>query len=150
MAHWLESARRDDEARGVIWPVIDPEHAAKAGIAWHIFPNLSISQGQTFALCYRVRPFGHDPDKCIFEAYVLERFPEGKEPKTEWVYAETCVEKWRSVLMQDFDNMSQVQKGMKSRGFRGTLPNPKQEQPVSNFHRNLAHYMGTEGPRPLK
>jgi hypothetical protein len=80
----------------------------------------------------------------------MERYPEGKEPKTEWVYAEpTDVEKWRSVLVQDFANMSEVQKGMRSRGFRGALPNPKQEQPVSNFQRNLAIYMGTGGLRPL-
>ena len=116
-----------------------------------MFPNLSIAHGYTFALCYRVRPHGYNPDKCIFEAYVLERFPNGQEPETEWVYAEaTDVEKWRSVLMQDFANMGEVQRGMKSRGFRGTLPNPKQEQPVSNFHRNLANYMGTGEPRPLK
>jgi nitrite reductase/ring-hydroxylating ferredoxin subunit len=150
MAHWLESARRDDAARGVIWPEIDPDHMAKCGIAWHIFPNLSLLFGQTFALCYRARPFGHDPDKCIFEVAVIERYPERHEPKTEWVYAEpTEVEKWRSVLVQDFHNMAEVQKGMKCRGFRGTLPNPKQERPVTNFHRNLAAYMGTGGPKPL-
>jgi phenylpropionate dioxygenase-like ring-hydroxylating dioxygenase large terminal subunit len=151
MAHFIQSVQRDDAARGVIWPKVDPEHYAKSGIAWHVFPNLSIAHGYTFALCYRVRPHGYNPDKCIFEAYVLERFPNGQEPKTEWVYAEaTDVEKWRSVLMQDFANMGEVQRGMKSRGFRGTLPNPKQEQPVSNFHRNLANYMGTGEPRPLK
>ena len=43
--------------------------------------------------------------------------------------------------------MSEVQKGMKSRGFRGTLPNPHQEQKVTNFHRNLADYMGRGAPR---
>ena len=31
---------------------------------------------------------------------------------------------------------------MKSRGFRGTLPNPHQEQKVTNFHRNLADLHG--------
>jgi phenylpropionate dioxygenase-like ring-hydroxylating dioxygenase large terminal subunit len=63
MAHFLESARCDDAARGVIWPNVDPEHYAMCGIAWHVFPNLSISHGYTFALCYRVRPHGYDPDK---------------------------------------------------------------------------------------
>ena len=151
MAHFLESARRDDAARGVTWPDIDPDHYARSGIAWNVFPNLSIAHGYTFALCYRARPHGHDPDKCIFEASVLERFPQGGEPKTEWVFAEpTDVQKWRSVLIQDFANMSEVQRGMKCRGFRGTLPNPRQEQPVINFHRNLARYMGTGAPRPLK
>ena len=145
--HWLASARADDAKRGVIWPKISPENMAEAGLAWHIFPNMSVLQGVTFALCYRARPYGDDPNKCIFESYALERFPEGQEPKTEWVYAEPTAEKWGSVLAQDFSNMSEVQKGMKSRGFRGTLPNPHQERKVTNFHRNLADYMGTGAPR---
>ena len=67
------------------WPEIPPEIMAEAGLAWSLFPNQNILQGVTFALCYRARPYGDDPDKCIFEAYALERFPEGEEPKTEWV-----------------------------------------------------------------
>ncbi|MGH8630762.1 MAG: SRPBCC family protein, partial [Burkholderiales bacterium] len=66
----------------------------------------------------------------------------GQEPKTEWVYAEPTGEKWGKVLAQDFANMAAVQRGMKSRGFRGTLPNPHQERKVTNFHRNLVEYMG--------
>jgi hypothetical protein len=39
---------------------------------------------------------------------------------------------------------------MKSSGFRGTLPNPHQEQKVINLHRNLAHFMkGWGAPKPL-
>src|ERR1700678_2831247 len=73
--------------------------------------------GITFALCYRARPYGGDPHKCIFESYAIERFPEGREPKTNWVYAEPTGEKWGSVLAQDFSNMAWVQKGMRSRAF---------------------------------
>jgi hypothetical protein len=46
--------------------------------------------------------------------------------------------------------MAAVQKGMHSRGFRGTLPNPHQERKVTNFHRNLGRYMGAGAPRLLK
>ncbi len=148
--HWLASARADDAARGVQWPDITPEQMAQAGLAWHVFPNMAILQGITFALCYRARPYGDDPSKCIFESYAIERFPEGEEPKTEWVYAEATAEKWGAVLAQDFGNMAEVQRGMKSRGFRGTLPNPHQEQKITNFHRNLARYMGTGGPVKLE
>ncbi|HET8883287.1 MAG TPA: aromatic ring-hydroxylating dioxygenase subunit alpha [Solimonas sp.] len=148
--HWLKRAREDDAARGVEWPDITPEQQGKAGLAWSVFPNMSILQGITFALCYRARPYGDDPDKCIFESYAIERFPEGEEPKTEWVYAEATKEKWGLVLSQDFSNMAAVQRGMHSRGFRGTLPNPHQERKVTNFHRNLADYMGTGGLRLLK
>ncbi len=149
IAHWLESAKKDDAARGVIWPEITPDQMSKAGLAWSIFPNMTILQGITFALCYRVRPYGEDPNKCIFESYAIERYPDGEEPKPDWVYADPTAEKWGLVLSQDFSNMAAVQKGMKSRGFRGTLPNPHQEQKITNFHRHLFRYMGTGAPRLL-
>ena len=148
--HWLASAKADDAARGVIWPTITPEQMSVAGLAWSIFPNMSILQGVTFALCYRARPYRNDPNKCIFESFAIERFPEGEEPKTEWKYSEPTAEKWGVVLAQDFSNMAAVQKGMQSRAFRGTLPNPHQEEKVINFHRHLANYMGTGAPQRLK
>jgi phenylpropionate dioxygenase-like ring-hydroxylating dioxygenase large terminal subunit len=145
MIHLMTSAMRDDAARGVAWPRVDPQHIREAGVGWNVFPNTMILHGLTFALCYRARPNGYDPNSCIFEVYVLERFPEGEEPKTEWVYQpDVTEEKWRKVLMQDFSNMEQVHKGMKSRGFRGARPNPEQEQVVVTFHKALAEYMGTE------
>ena len=42
LKHWLDSARRDDAARGVIWPTVDPAHVGKSGTAWQIFPNFQI------------------------------------------------------------------------------------------------------------
>ncbi len=147
--HWLESAKADYAALGITWPEISEEQMAKAGLAWHIFPNMGILQGPTFALCYRTRPYGTDPDKCIYEAYAIERFPEGCEPVTEWVHAEPDEKNWRKVIAQDFSNMAAVQKGLKSRGFRGNLPNPHQERKVTNLHRNLARYMGSGAPKPL-
>ena len=147
--HWLARAKEDDAARGVIWPTITPEEMGKAGLAWSIFPNMSILHGITFALCYRTRPYGDDPNKCIFESFAIERFPEGEAPETEWVYAAPTAEQWGMVLAQDYSNMAAVQRGMRSRGFRGTLPNPHQERKITNFHRNLARYMGTGGPVKL-
>ncbi len=146
MNHWMNSAKADDAARGVAWPDVTPEQQAESGLAWSLFPNQTILHGRTFALCYRTLPYGNDPNKCIFESYALERFPEGEEPKTEWVYAEPTSDKWGLVLAQDFANMEFVQKGMHSRGFRGTLPNPHQEQKITNFHRHLSEFMGTGHP----
>ena len=147
--HWLESCKADYAAMGVQWPEISEEQMAEAGLAWHVFPNMSILQGPVFALYYRTRPHGTDPDKCIYEAVAIERYPEGEAPETEWVYAEPTEENWRMVIAQDFSNMELVQQGLKSRGFRGNLPNPYQERKVTNLHRNLAKYMGTGEPRPL-
>lgn len=148
--HWLEACKADYAAMGVEWPNISDEQMGAAGLAWHIFPNMSILQGPVFALYYRTRPYGTDPNKCIYEAVAIERYPEGGQPATEWVHADATEENWRKVIAQDFSNMELVQQGMQSRGFRGNLPNPHQEQKVTNFHRNLARYMGTGEPVPLE
>jgi len=147
--YWLDSAKREDAARGVIWPDISDEEMAAAGLGLSIFPNFNAIPGPTFSLYYRVRPYGTDPDKCIFEAIALDRFPEGEEPKTEWTYAEPVPEQWPYVIAQDISNMVEMQKGLKSRGFDGCLPNPHQEKKVTNLHRMLAYYMGTGSPQLL-
>jgi phenylpropionate dioxygenase-like ring-hydroxylating dioxygenase large terminal subunit len=149
LKHWLDASRRDDAARGVIWPTVPPEVVAKAGTAWQIFPNFQIGHAVNNMLCYSARPYGFDPDKCIFEAAVYELFPAGEEPQTEWVHTPADSPDWRTVLPQDFVNMSAVQKGMKSRGFSGPKPNPYRERTVVNLHHNLARYMGTGAPRDL-
>ena len=149
LKHWLDSARRDDEARGVVWPTVDPAHVARSGTSWQIFPNFQIGHAVNNALCYQARPYGYDPDKCIFEVSVYELYPTGEEPETEWEYVPADDPRWGSVLPQDFSNMAAVQQGMKNVGFRGTLPNPKMEGAVANLHRNLARYMGTGEPQKL-
>ena len=150
LTHWLASARRDDEARGVVWPTVDPTHVGKSGTAWQIFPNFQIGHAVNNMLCYNARPYGYDPDKCIFEAAVYELFPRGQEPKTEWVYSPPTEEAWCYVLGQDFSNMAAVQQGMKSLGFRGPRPNPYMERSTANLHRNLAKYMGSGTPRKVR
>jgi nitrite reductase/ring-hydroxylating ferredoxin subunit len=150
LKHWLESARRDDAARGVIWPTVDPEHAAKAGNAWQIFPNFQIGHALSSALCYRARPYGGDPNKCLFEASVIELYPPNTAPKTAWIHTPDGDPAWLEALPQDFSNLVGVQSGMKSLGFRGPRPNPKQERAVSALHRTLARYMGTGAPYPIK
>lgn len=150
-AKMMELAFVADAERGVHWPNVDPNHFRESGIDWHVFPNSVILHGISFILGYRARPNGYDPDSCIFEVYVLERFPDGQEPKPENVYQpDINEESWRKVLCQDFNNMPEVQKGMKSKGFPGARPSPVQEQAVINFHRTLAGYMGRGAPEPLK
>lgn len=148
VAHLNRRAMEVDAARGVFWPNITAAQFAAAGIDWHIFPNSVVLPGPTFVLGYRARPDGFDPNSCIMEVYSLERFADGEEPEVENIFVEDLAdESWRRILMQDFANMGEVQRGMKSRGFRGSRPNPVQERPVSNFHHNLASYMGIGKPQ---
>ncbi len=150
LQYWLATARAEDEARGVIWPTVDPEHASEAGTAWQIFPNFQIGHAVNNMLCYSARPYGDDPNQCIFEAAVYELFPQGEEPETEWEYCPPTEEAWCYVLSQDFSNMEAVQQGMQSAGFRGPQPNPYMERSTANLHYNLAQYMGTGTPEKLK
>ncbi len=150
LKHWLASARRDDEARGVVWPTVDPQHVGKSGTAWQVFPNFQIGHAVNNMLCYSARPYGNDPNKCIFEGAVYELYPEGQEPQTQWTFSPATEEAWCYVLSQDFSNMAAVQQGMKSLRFRGPRPNPYMERTTANLHRNLAKYMGTGTPKKLK
>ena len=147
--HWIASAKADDAARGVVWPEIASDHVAAAASSWQVFPNFQIGHALTHALCYSARPHGTDPDKCVIEAFALERFPEGQAPTTEWRRCEPTEADFGPVLIQDFSNVAAVQAGMKDPQFRGCLPNPKAEGAVISLHRNLAAYMGSGEPRPI-
>jgi len=94
-------------------------------------------------LWYRARPNGDDPDSCIFEINVIERFAEGAEPPADVEHGGNDWSKvdWGLILSQDFQNMGEVQKGMKSRGFKGARTNPVQERAISNFHQVYHHYL---------
>jgi hypothetical protein len=147
--YWLSTARQIDEERGVVWATVDPQHTAKSGTSWQIFPNQQIGHAVNNMLCYQARPYGDDPDRCIFETVVYELYPDGEAPETEWEYTE-CLD-WPPVLQQDFDNMAQVQLGMKNAGFRGAQPNPYMERSVASLHYNLSRFMdGAGAPRKIE
>jgi nitrite reductase/ring-hydroxylating ferredoxin subunit len=142
----IEFQREAAIASGAGWPDISLEQLYAAGVDWHIFPNLIILPYPDAALAYRALPDPKDPDFCIFEVYSLQRYPPGAEPKLERQRF-LGDEDWRNfksislILQQDFDNMGEVQRGMKSRGFAGARTNPLQESAVSNFHRALCEYL---------
>lgn len=129
---------------GCKWPDISAEQMQKAGIDWHLFPNQIMLMGPTGLLGYRSRPAGNDPDKCIFDVYSMQRYAEGQEPtdvQVEWSQEHADKDFWGLILTQDFANVCEVQKGMKSKGFKGARPNPRQEIAVLNFHRALTEFM---------
>ena len=143
--YWIQTARAEDAARGVVWPTVDPQHTSQAGTAWQIFPNFQIGHAVNNMLCYMARPYKGDPDMCIFEAAVYELYPEGQAPETEWEYTEP--KDWPPVLQQDFNNMAAIQQGMKNVGFRGAQPNPYMERSIASLHMNLARFMGSGFPQ---
>jgi len=135
-------------ASGAGWPALSMEQMGKAGADWHVFPNLVFLQYPDGTLAYRARPDGDNPDSCIYDIWSLVRYAPGAEPplKREYYYGPedwktNVVENFGLILSQDFQNMNEVQRGMKSRGFRGARTNPLQETSISNFHTTLYSYL---------
>lgn len=131
-------------SKGAAFPPITPEQLRAGGIDWHLFPNQVMLQGPTGLLGYRARPNGRNPDSCIWDVYSLQRYGTEETPPTvelEFNADITDEAFWGKILIQDYQNMEDVQMGMKSRGFRGARPSPKQEIGVSNFHRALHEFI---------
>lgn len=129
---------------GAGWPDgLSPENIVRAGIDWHMFPNLIVLPYLDGALWYRARPNVDDPDSCLFDVWSLARYREGQEPPLQRQFFSDWREHddWGGILPQDFQNLHHVQQGMKSRGFVGSRTNPIQEKPISNFHRVLHEYL---------
>jgi phenylpropionate dioxygenase-like ring-hydroxylating dioxygenase large terminal subunit len=135
------------EASGAGFPPATLEDLAKAGMNWHIFPNLIILPQFCGALVYRARPDGDNPDHCIFDVYSIQRYAEGAEPPLQRRYMwepeeyKQFGDEISIIQAQDFPNMSEVQQGMKSRGFEACRPNPMQESAVYNLHRVIHRYL---------
>ena len=142
-----ELMKRAWENSGAGFPPATLEDLGKAGMDWHIFPNLIILPQFCGALVYRVRPDGDNPDNCIFDVYSIQRYAEGANRPVQRKYYHGKDEYRKfgeeiSIIQgQDFPNMAEVQQGMKSRGFPGCRPNPQQEAAVYNLHRAVHKYL---------
>jgi hypothetical protein len=135
--------REAAEAEGAGWPDLTPEYTVRSMQDWHVFPNfIYLHSSVDGVIAYRARPNGADPGSCIFDVWSLVRYAPGEEPPLVREFFEDYrgVDCGR-VLKQDFANMADVQKGLKSRAFSGARLNPVQEQPVANFHRTLRGYL---------
>ena len=138
-------------AAGAGYPNITGEQVYKAGTDWHVFPNMIFLMSPNGMLFYRARPDGDDPDSCFYDICSIARYAPGAEPtldrefywgKDDWKV--DTVQRFGLILSQDFANMTEVQKGMKSRAFKGARTNPLQESSISNFHRVLREMLFDE------
>ena len=77
------------------------------------------------------------------DIWSLERFPPGEEPKelVREFFPDPTKVTWPLIYQQDLENIPKVQKGMRSRGFKGLRPSPIQERAIINFHRVLRRFM---------
>jgi hypothetical protein len=122
---------------------LTPEYIEKSGLDWQVFPNTIFLHGLIDGvLWYRMRPDGNNPESCIFDIWALDRYGPGKNPPLNREFYKD----WRDgdfglIFEQDFVNVPEVQRGLKSRAFKGDRVNPVQERVLSNFHRMLRRFM---------
>ncbi len=146
MGKTLQFQREAAEAEGASWPNLTPEQMAAAGADWLIFPNLVTLPYPDGVIVYRARPDGDNPDSCLFDVWGLQRYAPGAEPAINRVEL-LGQDDWKGIgsvsiiLEQDFTNMEQVQRGMKSKGFPGNRLNPIQELAIANKHKVLREYI---------
>lgn len=143
LTRWSEFIREAADEAGSGWPEgLTPEYALASGFDWHVFPNTIFLHSPEAVLWYRMRPNGTDPESCLFDIWSLERFAPGTEPelKREFI-ADWRSADWPLIYLQDLENIPKIQKGMRSRGFKGSRPSPVQERAITNFHRVLRRFM---------
>jgi phenylpropionate dioxygenase-like ring-hydroxylating dioxygenase large terminal subunit len=144
LTKWGEGIYQKAIESGSGWPEgLTPEYMADTGFDWHVFPNtVFLHPAVEAVLWYRMRPYGNDPEKCLMDIWSLERFAEGKAPplKREF-YPDSSSGDWPLIYQQDMANIPKVQKGLRSRGFKGSRTSPIQERAISNFHRQLRSFM---------
>jgi phenylpropionate dioxygenase-like ring-hydroxylating dioxygenase large terminal subunit len=114
-----------------------------SGEVWNLFPNFTIPSNALNALVIRFRPNGWDPNTSIMDVWYLEhQGPDGPgtAPVVETYDHWTDCKTWGRVLEQDFTNLAQWQRGVRSAGFRGPIWG-RQDGNNGNFHRALTNYV---------
>ena len=122
-------------AAGLDWPEIPPTELRQMEGNYVVFPNMIFLVRQGVLLGYRAMPHPKDPDRCVFDAYALELYPDGAEPP----FRPEAYEDWRQgdvgqVLEQDFNNVEDVTVGLHSDRFEGATLSAVQEIAVFQRH----------------
>jgi phenylpropionate dioxygenase-like ring-hydroxylating dioxygenase large terminal subunit len=144
MNKWVQFQIEAAMADGSGWPEgLTAEYIDRSKLDWHVFPNTIYLHGFVDGvLWYRARPNGRDPESSIFDVWSLQRYGPGKAPPLQREFYPNWKEgDWPLIFRQDFANLAEVQKGLRSRGFTGSRPNPVQERAITHFHRTLREFV---------
>jgi phenylpropionate dioxygenase-like ring-hydroxylating dioxygenase large terminal subunit len=112
-----------------------------------IFPNVQLNTHADDVMLFRQRPHATDPDKMLYDIWVLELVPDGKEwperPRhLQFRHGDKSI---GLVLDQDAANLPGVQAGMHSAGFDG-LWIGEQELRIRHHHKVIDDYLeGRQG-----
>ncbi|MEH6567704.1 MAG: aromatic ring-hydroxylating dioxygenase subunit alpha [Halioglobus sp.] len=121
-------------------------------ILYSVFPNFAPWAGFRPNLTYRFLPFEDDHEQCTMEIFLMMRYPES-EPRprdcatifvgADQSFAETdgVAEGLARVFDQDFSNLPQIHKGLKSLESGEIQLGNYQEVRIRHFHNTLDKYM---------
>jgi phenylpropionate dioxygenase-like ring-hydroxylating dioxygenase large terminal subunit len=132
-------------ARGFDVSAFEPDQMTSADDVY-CFPNVVGPVYPGSAILFRVRPNGCQPESAIQDTWVLEwpaphtarRLPERR------FFPDWRARNWGEITTQDYENLTRVQAGMRSRGFTGLRLNPRQESNLLHMHRVIDRYLTSE------
>jgi nitrite reductase/ring-hydroxylating ferredoxin subunit len=107
------------------------------------FPNVVGPIYPGSAILFRVRPYGSDPNRSIKDTWVLEWRASDAEvrPPKKRFFADWRERDWGEITEQDYTNLANVQRGMRSSGWEGARLNPRQEGNILHMHRVIDRYL---------
>jgi phenylpropionate dioxygenase-like ring-hydroxylating dioxygenase large terminal subunit len=112
------------------------------------FPNVVGPIYPGSAILFRVRPLGDDPDRSVKDTWVLEwrasDSTDERKVKPKF-FANWRDRNWGEITEQDYENLANVQQGMRSAGWAGARLNPRQEGNILHMHRVIDGYLTGNG-----
>jgi phenylpropionate dioxygenase-like ring-hydroxylating dioxygenase large terminal subunit len=130
-------------ARGFDVSGLSPELMTSADDVF-CFPNVVGPIYPGSAILFRVRPYGGDPHRSIKDTWVLEwRAPGTAETRRAQprFFENWRDREWGEITEQDYENLGNVQRGMRSAGWVGARLNPRQEGNILHMHRVIDQYL---------
>jgi phenylpropionate dioxygenase-like ring-hydroxylating dioxygenase large terminal subunit len=120
-------------------------------IEYSLFPNMVPWGGQALPICYRFRPLGDEPERCVMEImFLFAKAPDGSHPEPAAIHWLGEDEPWSNaaelgsaamVADQDTDNLKRIQRGLRASKKPGATLARYQESRIRHFHRTLDAYM---------
>jgi nitrite reductase/ring-hydroxylating ferredoxin subunit len=119
-------------------------------IQYSVFPNFIVFGGFGSPLAYRSRPNGDDPNKSIFEVWLLLPYAEGHKPPNARTRVLAAHEHFADVpelsyygpiIDQDADMMPRVQHGLRSSAKGKLTLSAYQEIRIRHLRQTLAEYI---------
>jgi phenylpropionate dioxygenase-like ring-hydroxylating dioxygenase large terminal subunit len=137
-------------ARGFDVSGLSPEVMTSADDVY-CFPNVVGPIYPGSAILFRVRPCGDDPNRSVKDTWVLEwRAPDATDGRraTSRFFDDWHERDWGQITEQDYENLANVQRGMRSAGWTGARLNPRQESNILHMHRVIDRYLTQANGQP--